>query len=143
MVSEEYAVAYAEVLEILKYVSKDEVDKIPQNMIEMFKENSNKEIKFQYNCEKTLDEQNVSNITKTIIAILFRDYWATEEQREKIKNVQQAERNKKYDMEELFKKVNQNSSQQATSNLPVEIKEESVFIKIINAIKKIFRINRK
>lgn len=37
------------------------------------------------------DEQNVSKKAKTIIAILFRDYWATDIQREKIKAKEMAE----------------------------------------------------
>ena len=88
MVSTEYRIAYSEVLEILKYISKEELNKIPSNMIEMFKANASTESKFVYNPEKTLKEQNVSEIARTIIAILVRDYWATETQREKILSIQ-------------------------------------------------------
>lgn len=84
MVNVEYANAYSEVLEILKFISKEDYEKIPASKIELFKLNSNKEYKFTYNPEKTLDEQNVSKRAKAIIGILFRDYWATEIQREKI-----------------------------------------------------------
>ena len=84
MVSVEYANAYSEVLEILKFISKEDYNKIPANKIELFKLNSNKEYKFTYSPNKTLDEQNVSKRAKAIIGILFRDYWATEVQRDKI-----------------------------------------------------------
>ena len=50
----------------------------------MFKINANNEYTFNYDPSKTLEEQNVSNITKGIIILLFRDYWATEMQRNKI-----------------------------------------------------------
>ena len=84
MVNIEYANAYSEVLEILKYVSEEEYNKIPKELIEVYEKNANKQHKFKYDSSQTLDEQEVSIITKGIIAILFRDYWATEMQKENI-----------------------------------------------------------
>lgn len=98
MVSIEYRNAYSEVLEILKYISEEELNKIPEDMIKTFKENANNDYYFSYNPDKTLDEQLVSKTAKYIIAILFRDYWATQNQREKILNKE------KYDLIELEKK---------------------------------------
>lgn len=77
----QYANAYTEVLDILKYISKEDYEKIPKSKIKVFEENSNKNYHFTYDKNKTLDEQNVSEIAKMIIAILYRDYWATKEQR--------------------------------------------------------------
>lgn len=79
----EYANAYSEINEILKYVPVEDYNKIPKNKINLFKDNANKNYEFKYNSNLTLDEQNVSKRAKAIIAILFRDYWATEEQRKK------------------------------------------------------------
>lgn len=110
MVSAEYANAYSEVLEILKYISKEDYEKIPNSKIELFETNYNKEYIFKYNPNKTLDEQNVSKTAKAIIAILFRDYWATEIQKEKIITKQnydrmQLEEKKKerYNSDNIFK----------------------------------------
>lgn len=110
MVSAEYANAYSEVLEILKYISKEDYEKIPNSKIELFETNHNKEYIFKYNPNKTLDEQNVSKTSKAIIAILFRDYWATEIQKEKIITKQnydrmQLEEKKKerYNSDNIFK----------------------------------------
>lgn len=77
----QYANAYTEVLDILRYISKEDYEKIPKSKIKVFEENSNKNYHFTYDENKTLDEQNVSEIAKMIIAILYRDYWATKEQR--------------------------------------------------------------
>lgn len=106
MVKAEYANAYKEVLDILKYVSKEDLNKIPTQKIEMFSKYANYDYDFEYNPEITLKEQNVSDIAQTIIAILFRDYWATSEQREKIL------RKEKYDMQllEEYKKEKYNSN---------------------------------
>ena len=65
--------AYSEVLEILRYIPIQEYNKIPQKKLEIFERFSNKEYKFVYNPKKSLDENNASNITKTIIAIYIRD----------------------------------------------------------------------
>ena len=89
----EYANAYSEVLEILSYLSKEDYDKIPKEKIDFFETKCNKNYKFYYDMNKTLDEQDVSKKAKIIIAILFRDYWATDKQREKIKAKEEYDRN--------------------------------------------------
>ena len=142
MVDIKYANAYSEVLEILKYISAEDYNKIPKNKINLFETNSNKNYKFKYDPVLTLDEQNVSKITKTIIAILFRDYWATPRQKEKIiskenydKALVEERKKEKYNPDNLFK----NKKQKNEQNLPVKIKKQGLFIKIINFIKNIFK----
>ena len=87
-----YANAYSEVLEILKYIPIEDYNKIPTNKIELFKTNANSDYSFNYDPNKSLDEQEVSKIAKGIIAILFRDYWATKTQRNKIISKQNCDR---------------------------------------------------
>lgn len=151
----QYANAYTEVLDILKYISKEDYEKIPKSKIKVFEENSNKNYNFTYDENKTLDEQNVSEITKVIIAILFRDYWATKEQRyiiikkqQEIKDQKQKELMVKFEQnknisEKDLKKVN------VASDLDIDIdyargtnletyKEENIFKRIISKIRGIF-----
>ena len=143
MVNTEYKIAYSEVLEILKYVSKEEFNKVPQDMLEMFKTNASNERQFIYDPNKTLQEQNVSEIARTIIAILFRDYWATENQRQKILNKQNFDREKikeeMYSTNNIFKKQNIQQKENSTTNeiAMVEYKE-SIFTKIKNWFKRNF-----
>ena len=85
MVDIQYANAYTEVLEILKNISQEDYNKVSKEKINLFEHNANKEYIFNYDSTKTLEEQNVSKTARAIIAILFRDYWATDEQRNKIK----------------------------------------------------------
>lgn len=148
MVSVEYANAYSEVLEILKFISKEDYEKIPANKIELFKLNSNKEYEFIYDPEKTLDEQNVSKRAKAIIGILFRDYWATEVQREKIIRKQKNDRlileeQKKslYDIENIFKKRNICSETEAKEEVTEMVVYKANFItKVFNKIKNFCKI---
>lgn len=151
----QYANAYTEVLDILKYISKEDYEKIPKSKIKVFEENCNKSYNFTYDENKTLDEQNVSEITKVIIAILFRDYWATKEQRYIIIKKQQEIRDQK--QKELMAKFEQNKNisekdlkkVNVASDLDIDIdyargtnletyKEENIFKRIISKIRGIF-----
>ena len=106
MVDNKYAIAYSEVLEILKHIPLEDYNKIPKTKIELFETNADNEYTFNYDPSKTLEEQNVSNITKGIIILLFRDYWATEIQRNKIIAKQNYDRmkleEKKYNPDNIF-----------------------------------------
>lgn len=150
MVNTEYANAYSEVLEILKYIPLEDYKKIPEEKLQLYKDNANAKHNFKYNPNKTLDEQDVSQIAKGIIAILFRDYWATEEQRTKILSSQkyaryslEEEKKLKYDPNNIFK-----TSEKIPNEIPNEIsneienankliKSEKWYHKILEFIKKI------
>ena len=144
MVDIERANAYSELLEILKYLTPEDYDKIPKEKIEVFQTYANRKYNFNYDPDKTLQEQNVSKIARTIIGILFRDYWATEEQREKIVRWQQQERirienekQEKYKSEDIFK--NNNIETQIEEVALVEVKEEKWYDKVFKFFRKIFR----
>lgn len=147
MVTTEYKIAYNEVLEILKHIAKEDLDKIPKNMLDMFKSNASSENNFNYNPTKTLQEQNVSETARAIIAILFRNYWATSEQKEKILSVQNNERERikreKYNPDNIFK--NRNTAQyskeeyQAEQTAIVEYKEKNFLQKLFDKIKHILK----
>ncbi len=141
MINIEYANAYVEVLEILKYISIEDYNKIPKNEINLFEKNANKDYNFSYNLNQTLDEQNVSKIAKGIIAILFRDYWATESQREQIIIKQNDDRQKieeekriKYNPDNIFVNNNKNTTindlEKNQETALIEIKDMKWYTKI-------------
>lgn len=149
MVTTEYKIAYSQVLEILKHISVDDYNKIPQNMVQMFKTNASDENYFVYNSNKTLQEQNVSEIARTIIAILFRDYWATNEQKEKIVYVQNKEREKnkkeQYNPDNLFtnkERTNKQNIDLVEEKSMVAVNEEKWYKKIFSWIKSLFNRNK-
>ncbi|MBS6252404.1 MAG: hypothetical protein ACLR9X_01320 [Clostridia bacterium] len=149
MVTTEYKIAYSQVLEILKHISVDDYNKIPQNMVQMFKNNASDENYFVYNSNKTLKEQNVSEIARTIIAILFRDYWATNEQKEKILSVQNKEREKnkkeQYNTNNLFankERTNEQNIDIVKEKSMVVVNEEKWYKKIFSWIKSLFNRNK-
>lgn len=139
-----YSNAFSEVLEILKYVSKDDYEKIPLDIIELMEDTCSKDFVVKYNPNISLTEQGISEEARTIIAIFFRDYWATEKQREKIllkekydNYIEKTEKQKKCNLDNLFKNKQKETLVENT-NLPVEIKKETFFKKLISFIKGLF-----
>ena len=148
----EYANAYSEVLEIINHIPKSDYDKIPNNMIKLFTTNKNKDYNFIYDVNKTLDEQNVSKKAKTIIAILFRDYWATPIQREKILakekyDIAKIEEEKReiYNPDDIFKKKEKIQEENIVSQNTslIEYKESNFFERLLNKILKFLLIKGK
>lgn len=149
MVNDKYAIAYSEILEILKYIPIEDYNKIPKEKIELFETYADHNYMFNYDTTKTLEEQKVSNITKGIIILLFRDYWATEVQRNKIIAKQnydriksEEKRKEKYNPNDLFKKkdISKNILNQTKENMQViEYKEQKWYKKIFAKILNIFR----
>lgn len=145
MVPKEYGIAYKEVLEILKHVSKEDVSKIPNNMLEMMKINASEETNFSYDVTKTLTEQNVSETARVIISILFRDYWATPEQREKIINkekcaaqVQNDASREQYNPDNIFEKQDSQSNDCTQQTVAMVEYKESIIKRFIAALRRLF-----
>ena len=105
-----YPKAYKEVIEILKYLPEEDVKKIPEEMINMFEKNMDKEYKYTINKNKPFSEQIMLKETREILAILYKDYWANEKQKERINNklkndiiINEQEKNKNYNPNDIFK----------------------------------------
>lgn len=143
----EYANAYSEVLEVLNNMSKEDYNKIPKDMLEMFKTNCNNEYQFRYDLNKRFEQQEISKRAKLILAILFRDYWATPYQKEKIIAKQNYERQKleqqkfeKYNPERIFENKRQPIIEEIKNiNSMIEVKEEKWYQKIFKLIKNLFK----
>ena len=149
-----YSKAYKEVMEILNFVPKESVDKIPQTMIDTFKAKMDNDYDFKVDINKSFEEQDLLEETKAIFANIFRDYWATPYQKERIEAKEKSDRQKleeekaqKYNPDDIFKKKTAESVIENTekdtieiSNLPIEVKKEKFYEKIINFFKRIFNV---
>ena len=148
--NDELSNAFSELVEILNWVEIEDYNKIPKAKIDFFKKNSNKNNTFKYDPNLNLEEQGVSEYTRAIIVILFRDYWATEKQRNKLlerekRDLQLIEEEKmaKFKQEDIFKdtKYAQENLKEDSikNNLPVEIQKKKWYQRIFSKIKKIIR----
>ena len=145
-----YAKAYTEVLEILKYLPKEEYNKIPKERIQFYKKNKDDTYVYIYDTSKTLEEQKVSRKTKVIIISLFNEFFATSVQKEKLKLIlkkneeeYQTELSEMYDSDNLFKKKtiaknDEELEENNTDKMLVIIEKENIFKRIINKIKRLF-----
>ena len=150
MIAENYACAYKEVIEVLKYTKREDVNKIPQCKIVLWKQNMKKDYGFKIDTTKTLEEQNLSKEAKAIIANIFKKYWATDYQKQRIiekekYDMQIGEKNKslQYNPNDLFKSRNKSidnscTNEVETTTVMTEYKE-SFILKIINKIKQLFK----
>lgn len=147
MNNKEYAKAYTEVMEILKYLPEEDVKNIPENELNFYRDNMDTEYYFKIDIDKDLEEQVISDTAKAILANIFREYWATDEEKEVIKLKHrkylerlEEEKRARYNPDDLFKKRREEKVSENV-NLPVEVKKETFFKKLINFIKGIFEKN--
>ena len=148
MSSTREAKEYTEVVVVLKELSQDDFNKIPRNIIDFLNAKRDKNYNFNININAPLEGQNISEQARMILAILFRDYLATDKQKEKIMNFEKAERmrmdeeaKKQYFVDNIFQKRKskyEDKIEKEGESL-IEYKEENIFIKIWNKIKQILK----
>jgi type I restriction-modification system DNA methylase subunit len=107
----EYQNALTEVEAILKLMSKDMLDKIPNSFLNFIEQKKSKSYIPNLNMQKSLNEQNLLKETRAILSLIYRSYLCNSEEKEKLKiddiielKIKQIEFNKKYSYENLFKK---------------------------------------
>ena len=112
--------SYTEVLEIINSMLPQDKEKIPKKLIDAFEKNKNSDYNFYFDINAPLESQKIMPKTQLILAVIFRDYLASEVQKEKIKNYEKFQLKKlddeakqKYNYDNLFKSsssvVNYNS----------------------------------
>ena len=148
MISEKYAYAYKEVIEVLRHTKKEDVCKIPSYKILLYAKYMNNNYNFKIDETKNIEDQNLSPEAKAILANLYRDYWASTYQRQRIKAKEQYDIEKilkdKYNPDNLFKNTNrgmQLETQQSEETRMTISQEEKWYQKIFNLIKNIFHKN--
>jgi len=145
-----YAKAYTEVLEILKYFSEEEYSKIPQEKIEFYKNNMDKNYNYNINPNIDLSKQYISKEANAILITLFRDYFATESQKKTLNNLLNQNQNKlenirreKYNSNNIFSKNYRNIDIEDKENKQelalIEINDMKWYKKIWKFIKGLLR----
>lgn len=127
---------------LLNYFPQSYIDKLPRKLLELIKQNNDSKYIIQVDTNLPLSAQNISQKTKTILMVLKYNYWSTEiekqhiaEQLYKNEEIYQKKLQELYDPNNLFKNKRDTSS---TSTAVIEYKE-SIFTKIRNWIKRIFK----
>ena len=148
-ITSNYKNAFAEVYEILNLLDKEEYKKIPQNVINVIETNRNGEYNYHINNEIELCKQPMLTETKAILYNIFRDYLSTQNQRQKIIEMQNIEREKleetkraRYNSKDIFKRREENKMYNIDTKICNQIiieKKESFIKQLIRKLKNIFK----
>lgn len=145
--------AVSEVIDILKHSEIEVTQKIPKKFIEFLTKNSDRNYIPNIDYSEENWENSIEEDAKVLIALIYRDYIMSEEEKEKVieeAKRQEQEIREKYNPDNLFKKnskieneKSQDDTEQEVQKSLLIIKEEKWYERIINKIKEIFGIKHK
>lgn len=147
MVTNEFAEASAELIEILNHLPKSEVEKIPLKLRMFFEKVANPNYSVKIDPYKSLDQQIIKEKTKDLITVIYRNYWCNEEERTLL-DMKLIENDKKYEeklqelyqLDNMFKnKAKQEIRTTQTTQELVEYKPQSFIQKLFTKIKSLFK----
>lgn len=143
MINTEYREAIAQVLDILNYTNKEDVEKIPKKFINFLEENASETYETNLDHSKPIEEMNLKPKTQAILGLIYMRYWADEQGKEefkkKIKDNEikyQENAREKYNPDNIFAKEDIKVTEETQM---IVTQKETLWEKIINKIKKIFR----
>ncbi len=124
-----YEEAFYEVDEVLKLMPIDLRSKIPIQFRQVISENKAKN--YKKDIHEPLNEQELKKETVIILGLIYRDFLASPEEKEKLQ---------KQDLDEI-QKIEQEVQEQYENQLII-YKERGIFNKILNFLKGIFKRNK-
>ena len=144
-----YSEAAVEILDILDHTVEEKVNLIPTKFINYLKENAAKDYVAKLDYSKPINEMNIKIETKGILGTICRNWWWNEEEKQEYARLvrekeikHQEELREKYNPDDIFrnryKEVIEETNEQENVTTMVEYKE-SIFTKVVNFIKKIFK----
>lgn len=152
MNDDKYAKACTEVLMLIPYIDKQYSKKISGNFINLIEKISDKEYIPNIDINKKLKEQKLLKETRAILALIYRDYICTKEEREilLLQEKEESERiekekQEKYniDFEKIVEKRKQKNIienlQTENKNALIEVQKEKWYQKLISKILKFFK----
>jgi len=126
--------AYSEVYAFINALGDEYKSKIPEKLYKKLEFNRDINYSPIYDKDKPIEKGQMSKEALSLIAALDISYWCDTDKKEELKRKlyeNQKVENEKYN--DIFKKQNE-------SSLPIAIKKESIYHKIINFLKNIFHI---
>ena len=154
--NDEFNKRISEVLNILEHSEDGIREKIPARFVKLLQDNKaeNYVVNINYADEEWINK--LPNDTKGLLALIYRDYIADEEERNELiaqeKEIELRKANKKYNPKDMFKEerdqrtVNERLREEAiqeVQNALMVIQEEKWYERIINRIKLFFGIRHK
>jgi len=145
--TDSYARAYVEILEIINNMGEEYKRKIPPKLLNFFEEN--KDINYTYQLTKTSNNGVFLNETIALLSMLEFKYWANPEEKvildKALKDNEveyQKELKEKYNPDNIFSKQDRvkNTEEAMVNDCAITRYKESIVKKFINKIKSIFKM---
>ena len=144
----EYNKRLVEVDTILKYLSPENYNKIPQDIINAIKDNMDKDYTWEFDEDKEFADQDLNIDTVAILSYINNEYLLNEEQKAYMEKIyeenEQKEIQKQYegqnDYSYLFNRKNKviENEEEKTQETAVTVYKESVFKRFWNKLKSFF-----
>ena len=148
-----YAKACTEVLEILSHFSEEDFSKIPTDKIEFFEKNKDEDYEYKIDPDIDLSKQYISDEANAIIVGLYKEYFATEHQRNVLDDILKhnqvladRESRMKYNPDNVFESKQEQSlesiveKEEVSSNVQLVEYKESFLTKVKNFILRLLHI---
>ena len=142
------SLAYSEVYAILNMIEDEYKERVPKNVMDFFEEERDKEYNPIIDVNIPLEKQNLKRKRLVLLAILNLNYWCDSEEEkqeildsfaknEELKRIKEKELTENYNINNLFKKIENNENKTEVSL--IEYKKQNFIQKIILKIKSLFR----
>lgn len=151
MIDSNYQDAFKEVWEILQNTDEELVSKIPQKFMNFLQNNMNNNYSTSINPDTPIDNQTILKETEAVLALIYRSYWATEDEKikfikkdkEELSKIKTPEKTIAYkNIDEIFTKRS-NINKFAIDNNLIVIQKQSFFKKFLTKILKILGMKGK
>lgn len=123
--SNEYSEAISETLEVMRYMDDELLNKIPLDVIKMLKEQQSKSYNNKFKEIGKIDFTLLSDKAKNVLAVIYRDYIANDEEKMKFDKILYENEMKQSNEEYIIKKA-EKSEENLREFLPVVTKKSFV-----------------
>lgn len=146
MIDNKYKDAFKEVHKILQNVDDELLKKVPQKFINFLQDNMNAYYKVNINSNIEIDRQKLLAETEDILALIYRSYWATDEEKQEflgkdiqeLRSIEEYKKNRYKDITEIFEKK-RNLNNVTLNNELIVIQEDNFIKKLFKKILEIFK----
>ena len=136
----DYGKIFAEVLDIINNSEKEVKAKIPEKLYQQFEKNTDKSYKVNIDYSREDWDNNISEETKEILALIYRDYIVSP--KELIKEETELEKQKELELREKYNPDNLFKNKHKEINKEIEKENETAIVQyhesILTKIKKWF-----
>ena len=146
MLDQKYAEASVEVLDILNHMNEKDVSKVSKKFINFLNENASKEYISNVDYSKKLNDMDLKEETRGLLAIMYEKYWCPEEEKQDLQkkfyeNEQKYQEalKEKYNPDNIFSKKQENIIEPENGQTQLIKYKETFFRKFLNKIKSFFK----